>query len=216
VTQIVNGIHLPDRDKHFAEQILKNPIINGKGTYQYAKIVKSLEQCAYFGFAIDVGANVGLWTRILADRFKSVAAIEPIPENLGCLALNINGYGNVETYPFAISKHTGLLSMKYMENVASANVCVYDDRDIGVPCKKLDDFSFDDVDFIKIDVEGYEKNIIESGEYTIRKYRPVIVVEQKKGTLRYDGYKFAAISLLASWGMTIAWEDHGDYCMIWS
>jgi FkbM family methyltransferase len=216
MTQIVNGIHLPDRDKHFAEQIRKNSIVNGKGTYQYSKVINSLEKCEYLGFAIDIGANVGLWTRILADRFRTVSAIEPMPENLECLHSNTNEYGNVEIHPLAISKHIGLLSMKYMEGIASANVCMYDDKDIEVPCKKLDDFGFRDVDFIKVDAEGYEKTILESGEFTVKKYRPVITVEQKKGTVKYDGYKFAAVSLLSSWGMTVAWEDHGDICMIWS
>jgi FkbM family methyltransferase len=213
--QIVNGIYLPDRDKHFEAQILSNPIVDGKGTYQYNKLTAALELCKSREFAIDIGAQVGLWTRVLANEFERVAAIEPIPENVECLQLNVGKLVNVGIFGWAIGKWNGMLSLKYMEDVATASVCAYGDGDIEVPCKPLDDFEFEDVDFIKIDAEGYEKNIVESGENTIRKCKPVVFVEQKKRTTKYDGHRFGAIDILAKWGMKIAVESHGDYCMIW-
>jgi len=216
LTQIVNGIHLPDHDMHFREQILNNPIVDGKGTYQYGKLSKSIELCKSRRFAIDVGAHVGLWTRILVNQFDQVAAIEPLPTNVQCLILNVgDDCDNIDIFVNAISLYNGNLSLKIGDNIATASVCAHEDSDIEVPCKPLDDFNFVDVDFIKIDVEGYENNVIKSGEFTIRKYKPVIVVEQKKRTIKYDGYKFAAVSTLASWGMDIAWENHGDICLIW-
>jgi hypothetical protein len=87
---------------------------------------------------------------------------------------------------------------------------------VDIPCQSLDDFGFTNVDFIKVDVEGYENNIVKSGEKTIRDNRPIIIVEQKKRTLRYDQYKHEAISTLSKWGMSIAWEIKGDYCLTWS
>jgi len=215
LTQIVNGIHLPDRDTHFREQILNNPIVEGKGTYQYAKIDAALKICKNRNFAIDIGANVGLWTRLLAANFKRVVAIEPVMENVECLNHNIDEDVNVEVAVVGISQLSGRLSLKWIDGTATAYVSAYEDRDFEVNCRPLDDFNFTYVDFIKIDVEGYENNVIKSAERTIRVYKPIIVVEQKKKTVRYDGYKFAAISRLAGWGMSIAWEMSGDYCLVW-
>ena len=44
----------------------------------------------------------------------------------------------------------------------------------------LDHYHFDNVDFIKIDVEGYELDVIKGGIETLRKNDPVIIVEQKE------------------------------------
>ncbi len=43
--------------------------------------------------------------------------------------------------------------------------------------RRLDDFDFDDVDLIKIDVEGHEAKVIEGAEKTIRRTTPVLIVE---------------------------------------
>jgi len=218
LTQIVNGIYLPDRDTHFREQILNNPIVEGKGTYQYNKIIAAVERCNGRSFAIDIGANVGLWSRILAIYFRRIAVIEPILENMECLLSNVTS-GNIDIYLSAIGRYKETLKLRLTPNIATASVSDNDlpieNDEIEIPCKPLDDFNFTCADFIKIDVEGYENNVIKSGEFTIRKYKPVIVVEQKKRTVKYDGYKFAAVSTLASWGMDIAWEDHGDICLVW-
>lgn len=46
-----------------------------------------------------------------------------------------------------------------------------------VTLARLDDFAFDDVDFIKIDVEGHEEKVIVGGWKTIAAYRPLLLVE---------------------------------------
>lgn len=214
MTQIVNGIFLPDRDTHFVEHVRNNPLIDNKGTYQLDKIVCSMSYCDRFGLAIDIGANVGLWTRLLAKHFKKVIAIEPVLENLQCLSLNANT-PNVEIISEAINTFSGLLSLKYTDGVATASVCSYEDRDVEVPCRPLDDFGFEYVDFIKIDVEGFENRVVQSGEKTIRTYRPTIVVEQKKRTIKYDSRKLAAVETLEGWGMTVMCEMAGDFFLTW-
>ncbi|RWD13572.1 MAG: FkbM family methyltransferase, partial [Mesorhizobium sp.] len=45
--------------------------------------------------------------------------------------------------------------------------------------RMLDSFGLAGIDFLKIDVEGFEKPILEGGEQTIRRERPVIIIEQK-------------------------------------
>lgn len=214
--KIVQGIYLPDRDIHFSEQILQNPLYLDKGTYQFRKLVTSVQFCKSFNTAIDIGANVGLWTRVLAHIFKKVVAVEPIEENVECLRLNAN-FNNVEIAQTAISNVTGLLSLKYTEGAATSYVVNYEDRDLEVPCHPLDDFDFDDVSFIKIDVEGYEQQVVQSGEKIIRKCKPTIIVEQKKKRLlRYGDDKHQpTVRLLESWGAHEVWFNSGDHCLAW-
>ena len=62
-------------------------------------------------------------------------------------------------------------------------------------CFKLDDFEFEDIDFIKIDVEGFEKKVIQGAFKTILKYNPLLVIEQNDEILVGD-QKFSAIKYL--------------------
>ena len=62
-------------------------------------------------------------------------------------------------------------------------------------CFKLDDFEFEDIDFIKIDVEGFEKKVIQGAKNTIIKYNPLLVIEQNDVILPGD-QKFSAINYL--------------------
>ena len=83
----------------------------------------------------------------------------------------------------------------------------------------MDDFTFYTVDFIKIDVENYEFFVVEGGELTIKKYKPVIILEQKgkpKGyKLTYGKSPLAAKELLESWGAKERFNMHGDHCLSW-
>ncbi len=46
-----------------------------------------------------------------------------------------------------------------------------------IDARTLDSFGFDDVDFIKIDVEGHERNVLAGASETIRRCRPTLLVE---------------------------------------
>lgn len=59
----VNGAFLPD-DEHHLKGLLRNAaVLDGFPTYQHSKLRTSLIYCQRRGLALDVGANVGLWTR---------------------------------------------------------------------------------------------------------------------------------------------------------
>lgn len=83
-----------------------------------------------------------------------------------------------------------------------------------IPMITLDDMSFiGRVDFVKIDVEGYELNVVRGGEKFFKSHKPWVVVEQKGNDTIYGDPKDGAVSLLKSWG----WKDEkvisGDHCM---
>jgi len=72
------------------------------------------------------------------------------------------------------------------------------------------------IDFIKIDVEGYELEVVKGAKRTICRYKPVMVIEQKPGHgQRYGFGERAAVDLVLTWGAKIAWERSGDYCLVW-
>ncbi len=82
-----------------------------------------------------------------------------------------------------------------------------------IPMYPLDYWEFSSVDFVKIDVEGYELNVIKGAEKTFKLHKPWLVVEQKGNDTIYGDAKNAAVDLLKTWG----WKDEkvisGDHCM---
>jgi hypothetical protein len=80
--------------------------------------------------------------------------------------------------------------------------------------RRLDDVELLDpaIDFLKIDCEGYEYFVIKGGEETIKRTKPVIIVEQKPGKGAQYGIKDdAACTLLEAWGAKRQQVISGDY-----
>ena len=70
---------------------------------------------------------------------------------------------------------------------------IKDNGNIAVPIATIDSFNFENVTFIKYDIEGYELKALRGSEQTIKKYSPVVVIEQNRGN------SFPQ-ELLESWG----------------
>ena len=69
----------------------------------------------------------------------------------------------------------------------------------GRTSKRLDDYNFLNVDYIKIDVEGHELKVIKGAIATIEKYNPVIVIEENGSQELYNkGVKDDALNFLQS------------------
>jgi FkbM family methyltransferase len=213
---IVAGIHLPDTDTHFAGQIAANPRYRGKGTYQWSKLAAALDVCGERrGHAVDVGAHIGLWSRVLSYEFKKVTAFEPIEEYAALFSRNLArrpgvtlnrfGLGAVESdVPFTVSP----------DGVGTASIDPAGDQRCSI--KRLDSLDLAPIDFLKIDAEGYETAVVIGAKRTIQRDKPVILIEQKRKRLGRYGYRpEAGVDLLKSWGAEVAWEDHGDWCLQW-
>ena len=219
--QQIRGIWFPDGDTHFAEQLEKNELVDGKGTYQLKKIKAALKHvdANRLGLAVDVGAHVGLWTRILAQHFLSVEAFEPVPEFIECWKLNAPD--NAKLHECALSIADGVLDMEVCEdNSGNSHVAAHtvapSGSHIQVPSRRLDAIEFESpIDFLKIDVEGWESYVVLGGLQTIKRDKPVIVIEQKPNNAeRYNRTRTEALNMLLDAGYVQVLEMAGDYCLV--
>lgn len=140
------------------------------------------------GVAVDAGANEGIFTYLLSRRFRHVYAFEINDEVAG--AIKQYNSGNVTLCSCGLSSTsrsaklyipvvrntpvTGWASL-YRDNLPEAQTFI--EREVQV--KPLDDFNLTGVDFIKIDVEGHEIEVIKGAARTIEDSRPVMLVEVK-------------------------------------
>jgi len=121
---------------------------------------------------VDIGANIGAYSILAASVGAKVIAIEPIPSTFKNLERNIllnNFKDYVEVMNIAISNKKK--NLRLSSNVDALNHVLIDgestQQSIEVRSDKLDDILNGRVpQFLKIDVEGFETNVVESAEKT--------------------------------------------------
>ena len=149
------------------------------------KIIPSL--LANCNRAIDIGANVGVWSYWLSKYAKQVESFEPNPKIFNALKnIKIN---NVNSYNIALSNKSGsvnLLIPKGSKGFSNQGASLSpikvqgEHKSISIEAKCLDEYNFLDVNFIKIDVEGHEHEVIEGAQETIKKFKPTMVIEMEE------------------------------------
>lgn len=201
---------MPDGETHMTALMQKMQArVDGRLTYQYHKYERAVSYCKAYRNAIDIGAHVGLWSFWMAQKFAALSAFEPSELHRECWNENIAA-PNARLYPFAlgaVQKSVGLC----VSVESSGNTRIADGD--SVEMRTLDSFNLSDVDFIKVDCEGYEVFVLEGARETLARCRPVVLVEQKHGTpKRYGQDGRAALTLLSSMGAEELWDWGGDFC----
>jgi FkbM family methyltransferase len=130
------------------------------------KYVKKWNTC------IDVGSQFGFWTRPLLNKFKTIHCFEPNILFRECFLKNIP-LDNVTLHPYGLSNNEHTAHQSKDGQVLSM-------KEGSVQCRTLDSFKLDNVDFIKIDVDGFEDKVLIGAKQTITKFEPVINIEMKK------------------------------------
>ena len=79
----------------------------------------------------------------------------------------------------------------------------------------LDSLDLINVDFMKLDCEGFEENVLRGGVATITRWKPVVIVEQKREmAARFGLPLLGAVDFLKTLGYKVAEEISGDYIMV--
>lgn len=217
------GLALPDGEGHLMDWMDRaGQEVAGKPAYQLTKYRAALAHvpAARLKHAVDVGAHAGLWTRVMAYDFATVTAFEPVQEHLECLFRNTAELSNVMVRARALGAARGHVRMHTRTPGSTGDTGVARVGEAGgplVPIERLDDQGFSALDLLKIDNEGYEYFVVEGGKETIRRFRPVVVVEQKPGLgARYGLRDRQAVEALEALGMRVLEELSGDFVLGWS
>ena len=168
-----------------------------------------------FTTAIDGGANYGIISYNLNSRFSKIYAFEVDTPVRECLKKNVEKFqlDNVVVCDCGLSDKQELVSLNYLKNTFGTHI---NKQVAGTHiCKTLDSFELTDVGFIKLDCEGYEPYILRGAEQTIKKYKPVILMEEKNFSKKYYGEEGnLAVDILLEWGYTMEVSWPKDCIMI--
>jgi FkbM family methyltransferase len=187
--------------------------LNGRWTYQGRKQLKFIEHCRQRRTVIDVGGHVGLWSFNFAHAFRHVYAFEPVAAHRECFVANTQSLDNIQLMPYALGVEQKRVSIA-SEPGSSGNSTVCQGEDVEM--RLLDEFSYNEVDGIKLDCEGYEENVLRGAVDTIRRNKPTIIVEQKRDMAsRFDLTPGGAVEYLVKvFGYRVVEVISGDYILV--
>lgn len=214
----IQGVWLPDHDDHFEGMMAKTKpqkLPDGRqvGVYQWQKLHTALLECPRRRVALDIGAHVGLWSMWLGFAFQRLYAFEPVREHIECWRLNMADQENAHLYEFAIGAQPGRASMSTSSNTGMAHIISAQDKPTDVEVRTLDSLLLDEVDFVKIDVEGFESAVIHGGRATLERNRPIIVVENNGQAGRYA--MTDPVVMLQGMGAKVLHELRHDIVLGW-
>lgn len=173
------GWWLPDSDTHFAQHFRKLARKGKPPIYQSYQRRRSIMHVRERMVAIDIGANVGLWSRELCKCFDTVIAFEPVQEFVDCLKKNVPD-SNLDIRNLALGDQDTTVDI--IINPHNTGHSYVNTNTFGtgtITMTRLDSLEFSRIDYIKIDVEGYETQIVAGAEQTLKKHKPIIMIEQK-------------------------------------
>ena len=169
-------------------------------TYEELELSCLKNICLESDTIIDIGANIGIFSVILAKVASKgrLIAIEPVASNRCLLQANlcINGIANASVLDTIVSDKAGMVDFAVAEDEAYSSI-----RETGrnptkeiirVKAVSLDDlFPAESVDVIKLDVEGAEMMVLRGGEklFSSPERRPrAILVELNAQNQAVYGY----------------------------
>jgi len=138
---------------------------------------------------LDIGANIGAHTVPLAQLTGPtgiVIAFEPQPilHQMLCANLALNSVPNALTHGVALSDQPGTCRIPILNygkpfNFGGVSMDMVSEGE-SVPVSTLDRFQFQRVDFIKLDVEGFESKVLDGAAETLKRCRPALYVENDR------------------------------------
>lgn len=144
--------------------------------------------------ALDLGANVGVYTRFLSERVGPagrVVAVEPMPETFAFLARNVRALGlaNATALNVAVSDAEGWAEMEmprfdwggenhYQAQIVPAATSGGEPR-VRVRTATADSIARElgSVDFVKMDVEGHELSVLAGATWLLDEVKPAWLIE---------------------------------------
>jgi FkbM family methyltransferase len=143
------------------------------------------------GIAVDAGANQGFFAFALSQVANRVVAFEPNPDYAGFARWMLRG--RAEVHEIALSDRAGQATfhvplsdegivLHFAGNLKNTHAQFRNQRTYPVEMRTLDSYALTDVRFIKVDVEGSEREVLDGARATIARDRPVLLLELLSGT----------------------------------
>ena len=170
MTEVIekNGLRWPATDEICYDVILKDvPFLH-----------EAIALCEEKRTAVQAGGNAGMYPLEIAKHFDQVLTFEPEILNFECLVANTKTVPNITVVYGLLGDCHQLMGISgWKPNCGSYEVTGTGD----IPQSMISDFNLKDLDFIQLDVQGYEGKVLQGGRETMERCKPVIMLEEGYG-----------------------------------
>ena len=216
--------YLPNRFSHYinCQKNLRFGTLEAEMPW-LSKVTKEIVKSSGKASAVDVGANLGLFTQLLLDAGARVTSIEPnsrlskylnkvFGTRITCLNIGLSdsSYSVELRIPRIKGVPSRMSAMDALATIHPQNTLSSFDSDKSfrneIEVKTIDELflSSEQVDVLKIDVEGHESQVIKGGMMTLAKFHPLIMCEIES---RHGGDLEAISNTLSSIGYRVGVID---------
>lgn len=197
----VNGFWVPSDDVHLQDWKQNNNFTQSKCLDKFLTFIE--KNALKFNHVLDIGAWVGTWTMKINPFCGRVIAFEPDPLHYECLVQNVPE--EVETHQLAVGNDKKMISLSE-DNFTQAKRVVGEGNILMVT---IDSLNFTDVDLIKIDVEGYEMEVLKGADKTLENVK-YLMIELNNNSKKYGSSNLEIEKYLRKKGFRVmikAWPD---------
>jgi len=175
--------------KHYEIASDDNYLEHIKGEFEPEMVVLFKSLLRTTDTVLDIGANIGCTSLLFGPLAKKVYSFEPSPSTYGYLKRNVESarLDNVIPVNVGLGKESGSFELTFSPNDRSGGfvsnlICATEGHavekiTISQGDAYIESHNLPKIDFIKIDVEGFEKSVIEGLAGTIARDRPIVVLE---------------------------------------
>lgn len=163
--------------------IAQNGVVEKEDSDLVISILRKIEHPIVY----DIGANTGYYGILSATKFgATVHSFDPIPEHIYCIkkSAQLNNISEqITTHTIALGNAKNTLQLSIAGSGSSLSKKFIDSSDkqkMSVPVETLDSLNLPAPHFIKIDVEGYEWEVLQGAKKIIEKHRPICFIEIAK------------------------------------
>ena len=197
----VNDFWVPSNDVHIEQWKSGSPFTQNKCLNKFIKYCES--QTKKMKTVIDVGAWCGTWAKAIEPFAKKVIAFEPDQTHFECLQRNCT----VNCTPRMEAVGAQLQEVSLTEDNFTQAKRV--DEKGNIRMITLDHMAYEDVDMIKIDVEGYEMEVLKGATKTLESVK-YLMIELNNNTKKYGSNNIEVEEYIVSLGFKVLMEHWPD------
>lgn len=197
----VNDFWVPSNDVHIEQWKAGAPFTQNKCLNKFIKYCES--QNKKMKTVIDVGAWCGTWSKAIEPFAKKVIAFEPDKVHFECLQRNCT----INCDPRMEAVGAEVMEVSLTEDNFTQAKRVNEKGNIRMI--NLDYMNYQDVDMIKIDVEGYEMQVLKGATKTLENVK-YLMIELNNNTKKYGSNNMEVEKYIASLGFKVLMDHWPD------
>ena len=205
IEKLKNNLWVPSNDAQIEQWREKGyPHMQERCLNDFVKWCES--QNKKFNCIIDVGAWCGTWSMVMQKFARQVKCYEPNKTHFECLTRNLAPYNHISLYNQAIGSQNGFI--KLSDETATQNTRVLEEPG-NTPITTLDSLEIKGVEMIKLDVEGFEMEVLKGAEKTLQDVK-FVMIELNNNSRKYGSSNLKIEKFLVKLGFKTlikVWPD---------